>query len=193
MLLNSFIFAVSSSIDSLGIGITYGIKNMKISFFSKFILFIISISITYFALFLGNLLSNVLSDFFTIIIGSGILIFMGAYIIYEALRTKRNDFNIFNNPISSDFNHSKTIDPKEAFFLAIALSLDSFGIGIGGSIGNINLVFFPIFVSIFQLFFLCTGFWLGKNINNLWRLPKNIWSIISGILLISIGILKFFV
>ena len=64
MLLNSFILAVSSSIDSLGIGITYGIKNMKISFFSKFILFIISISITYFALFLGNLLSNVLSNFF---------------------------------------------------------------------------------------------------------------------------------
>lgn len=63
MLLNSFILAVSSSIDSLGIGITYGIKNMKISFFSKFILFIISISITYFALFLGNLLSSVLSDF----------------------------------------------------------------------------------------------------------------------------------
>ena len=202
MLLNSFIFAVSSSIDSLGIGITYGIKNMKISFFSKFILFIISISITYFALFLGNLLSNVLSDFFTIIIGSGILIFMGAYIIYEALRTKRNDFNIFNNPISSDFNHSKTIESKEAWFLAIAskeaiflglaLSLDSFGIGIGGSIGSINLVFFPIFVSILQLFFICSGIWLGKNINNLYKLPENIWSVISGILLMVIGIAKIF-
>ena len=190
MLLNSFIFAVSSSIDSLGIGITYGIKNMKISFFSKFILFIISISITYFALFLGNLLSNVLSDFFTIIIGSGILIFMGVYIIYEALRTKRNDFNIFNNPISSDFNHSKTIEPKEALFLAIALSLDSFGIG--GSIGSINLVFFPIFVSILQLFFICSGIWLGENINNLYKLPENIWSVISGILLIGIGIVKIF-
>ena len=192
MLLNSFIFAVSSSIDSLGIGITYGIKNMKISFFSKFIIFIISISITYFALFLGNLLSNVLSDFFTIIIGSGILIFMGVYIIYEALRTKRNDFNIFNNPISSDFNHSKTIEPKEALFLAIALSLDSFGIGIGGSIGSINLVFFPIFVSILQLFFICSGIWLGENINNLYKLPENIWSVISGILLIGIGIVKIF-
>lgn len=192
MLLNSFIFAVSSSIDSLGIGITYGIKNMKISFFSKFILFIISISITYLALFLGNLLSDMLSDFFTTIIGSGILIFMGFYIIYEALKIKRNNFNIFNNPISSDFNHSKTIEPKEALFLAIALSLDSFGIGIGGSIGSINLIFFPIFVSIFQLFFLCSGIWLGKNINNLYRLPENIWSIISGILLIGIGIVKIF-
>ena len=192
MLLNSFILAISSSIDSLGIGITYGIKNMKISFFSKFILFIISISITYLALFLGNLLSDMLSDFFTTIIGSGILIFMGPYIIYEALKIKRNNFNIFNNPISSDFNHSKTIEPKEALFLAIALSLDSFGIGIGGSIGSINLIFFPIFVSIFQLFILCSGIWLGKNINNLYRLPENIWSIISGILLIIIGIFKIF-
>ena len=133
-----------------------------------------------------------LSDFFTTIIGSGILIFMGSYIIYEALKIKRNNFNIFNNPISSDFNHSKTIEPKEALFLAIALSLDSFGIGIGGSIGSINLIFFPIFVSIFQLFFLCSGIWLGKNINNLYRLPENIWSIISGILLIIIGIFKIF-
>ena len=196
MLLNSFILAVSSSIDSLGIGITYGIKNMKISFFSKFILFIISISITYFALFLGNLLSNVLSDFFTIIIGSGILIFMGVYIIYEALRTKRNDFNIFNNPISSDFNHSKTIEPKEALFLAIALSLDSFGIGIGGSIGSINLVFFfPIFVEYSSIIFLYVlEFGLGKKILIIYiSCPENIWSIISGIFfLIGIGIVKIF-
>ena len=183
MLLNSFIFAVSSSIDSLGIGITYGIKNMKISFFSKFILFIISISITYFALFLGNLLSNVLSVFFTIIIGSGILIFMGAYIIYEALRTKRNDFNIFNNPISSDFNHSKTIEPKEALFLAIALSLDSFCIGTGSSMIGIESNIFPFFVSCFQLCFLIFGTFLGRKINKISKIPDNIWSILSSILL----------
>lgn len=90
MLLNSFILAVSSSIDSLGIGITYGIKNMKISLFSKIILFGISIIITYFALFLGNILNSFLSDFFTLLIGSGILIAMGIYIIFEALKkTKR--------------------------------------------------------------------------------------------------------
>ena len=76
--------------------------------------------------------------------------------------------------------------------MAIALSLDSFGIGIGGSIGSINLVFLPIFVSILQLFFICSGIWLGKNINNLYKLPENIWSVISGILLMVIGIAKIF-
>ena len=44
MLLNAFILAISSSIDSLGIGITYGIKNTKISYLGKLILFSISLS-----------------------------------------------------------------------------------------------------------------------------------------------------
>ena len=45
MLINSIILAVSSSIDSLGIGITYGMKNTKISYLAKIVLFVISFSI----------------------------------------------------------------------------------------------------------------------------------------------------
>ena len=48
MIINSLILAVSSSIDSLGIGITYGIKNTKISLIARFILFIISFIISIF-------------------------------------------------------------------------------------------------------------------------------------------------
>lgn len=193
MFLNSLILAISSSIDSLGIGVTYGIKNTTISFYGKIILFIISLIITYISIFFGNVLKNILSEYFTKIIGSGILIFIGLYICYQSQKKENNSSNIFNNPISSDFDNSNIIDSKESLFLAIALSLDSFCIGIGGSIINVNLSFFPILVSIFQLFFLSIGNILGKNINKLYRLPKNIWSIISGILLILIGLFKFFI
>ena len=41
-MVNSILLAISSSIDSLGIGVTYGIKNTKISKLSKIILFVIS-------------------------------------------------------------------------------------------------------------------------------------------------------
>ena len=34
-MVNSILLAISSSIDSLGIGVTYGIKNTKISKLSK--------------------------------------------------------------------------------------------------------------------------------------------------------------
>lgn len=52
---------------------------------------------------------------------------------------------------------------------------------------------FPVFVAGFQLIFLSLGSFLGKKIVSTIKLPKNIWSIISGILLILIGIYKLFI
>jgi len=191
-MLNSILLAISSSIDSLGIGITYGIQNTKISLIGKIILFVISTFITYLSIFLGNIIQAIFPVFITKLIGTVILVFMGTYICFEALKKKSTSSNVFNNPICSDLDNSKVIDPKESIFLAIALSLDSLCIGIGGCIININLKLFPILVSIFQLFFLSLGNCIGANINKFYKLPENIWSIISGILLIFIGLGKFF-
>ena len=41
MVLNYLFLAISSSIDSLGIGLTYGIKNTKITILAKLIIFIV--------------------------------------------------------------------------------------------------------------------------------------------------------
>ena len=56
MLINCFILAISSSIDSLGIGVTYGIKDKKISFSSTIILFIISLLVSFISVFFGKIL-----------------------------------------------------------------------------------------------------------------------------------------
>ncbi len=100
---------------------------------------------------------------------------------------------IIRDPISSDLDGSKRIDWKEALYLGFALSLDSIGVGIGGSIVGINSIMFPILVAGFQLIFLSLGNFIGKKLISSISLPKNIWSVISGILLIVIGIYKLFV
>ena len=192
IMLNAFTLAISSSIDSLGIGVTYGIKNTKISFVGKIILFAISVLTTFISIFFGNFIQTIFPSNITKFIGAFILMFMGIYICFEAVKKKKDSFNIFNNPISSDLDNSKIIDPKESLFLAIALSLDSFCIGICGSIIDINLTFFPFLVSIFQLIFLSLGTFFGISINKFCKLPPNIWSIISGFLLIIIGTTKLF-
>ena len=87
---------------------------------------------------------------------------------------------------------SNKIDMKEAIFLGIALSLDSLSIGFGASAIGINTCLFPLLISIFQIIFLSVGRFIGSNISNISKLPKNIWNIISGILLIGIGICKLF-
>ena len=191
-MVNSILLAISSSIDSLGIGVTYGIKNTKISKLSKIILFVISLITTYISIFFGNIIQYILPNSFTNFLGCFILICMGIYICFQASKKEKDSRNVFNSPISSDLNHSKIIEPQEALILAIALSLDSFCICIGGSIIGINASLFPFLISCFQLLFLYFGTFCGSKLASFSKLPDKIWSIISAFLLVCIGLAKLF-
>ena len=226
MFINSLILAISSSIDSLGIGITYGIKNTKISYIAKVVLFAISFIISIISIWFGTVLKNILSVSFTKSIGSFILIFMGIFMCFQAIKKdkekSRKNFStvidhdntskqtneekiysffikflgitiqIIKNPSSSDFDKSNSIDAKEALFLGLALSLDSFCIGISLSMLDISSIIFPIAISLFQLFFMSFGNYLGRKLNKISHFPDNVWSISSGILLSIIGFCKLF-
>lgn len=214
MLLTCLLLALSVSIDSFGIGITYGLRNTKISIISKILLFIISIFFTTFSIFLGTILIDILPKNYVKLIGSILLFCIGLWIIHQAIKKDTNitkqpkeqikkiysifikflgiTIKIIRDPKSSDLDNSKTIDWKEAIFLGIALSIDSIGVGIGSSIIGINSFLFPILVASFQLIFLSLGKNISMKIFKLYKLPENIWSIISGILLIIIAISKYF-
>ncbi len=188
MFINCVVLAISSSIDSLGIGITYGVKNTKISFISKIILFIISLIISSLSVFLGGFLTHILSSSFTNLVGGFILFIIGVFVIIKAFIEQNSA-----NKSYYDFNHSNLIDPKEAIFLGLALSLDSLGIGVSSSLIGDSSLFFPILISVFQFVFLSLGIYIGKKVNKvsgLLGLSDLIWSFISGLLLICIGLIR---
>lgn len=221
MFLHALILTISSSIDSLGIGITYGIRNTAISFIAKIILFAIAFMVSIISILLGCTFKDIFSPNIIEYIGSFILILMGIFIFIQSVNKKNiSDKRINNlidkklneqqkiysffikclgitvqilkNPTSSDFDKSNTIDAKEAVFLGLALSLDSFGVGMSfGMIENFTF-YFPLFISLFQLFFLNFGNFLGKKLCNFSKIPDNFWSVLSGILLIIIGLFKIF-
>ena len=220
MLFTTILLAISSSIDSLGIGITYGIRNTTILFNGKLVIFLISFIVTLISLYLGNILKLIFPKFVIDYLGSFLFILIGIFICIQALKKDKNNIKdisynektinkkerktysffikflgitikIIKDPVSSDFDKSNKIDSKEALFLCFALSIDSLCVGIGGSIVGINTYVFPFLVGFFQLFFLKTGNFLGKKLYSFSKLPSNIWSIISGILLITLGIIKF--
>ena len=216
MLYNYIMLALCVSIDSLGTGITYGLKNTKISNLAKLTLFTISFAITSISLLIGDTISSFLSIFLCNLIGSLILCSMGLWIVFQALKkdkinedlsthslTHTNVYEFFlksfgitikiiRDPKYSDLDNSNNIDAKEAMFLAIALSLDSIGVSIGSSIIGITSIWFPVLVSLFQLAFLSIGSFLGNKLNKKPNIPDNVWSIIAGVILIFIGISKFF-
>lgn len=217
MILTCFVLSMSVSIDALGIGITYGLKNTKITGLAKIILFTISILITNISIFFGNKISDIFSDNVTIFIGSFLLVSMGFFVIYQALKNRESDLvrkpiihdepkiykffieflgitiQIIRNPISSDLDGSKKIDWKEATYLGIALSIDSICVGICSSIIGYGSFIFPIFVASFQLLFLSIGRLMGIRLSLISNVPENIWNVFSGVLLIIIGVSKIFV
>ena len=89
MLLNCLFLAISSSIDSLGIGITYGIKNTKITLFAKFILFLVAFTISTISIYFGNILKYFLPYFII-----DYLIFMGFFMCFQALINNKKDCKI---------------------------------------------------------------------------------------------------
>ena len=207
MLIAIIILALSVSIDSFGIGITYGIRNTTLPISSKFILVVISFFFSFFAVFIGNTLLSLLSDTMIKIISVGLLILLGLWIIYISIRednpkeikTHKIFFKTFGitiqiikNPSSSDLNDSKNIEKNEAVYLATALSLDSICVGISSSSFGFYNVLFPILVPLFQFIFINLGIKLGKKIILINSNLLKFWNILSGVLLIIIGLFRLF-
>ena len=181
MIFNCILLALSVSIDSLGIGITYGLKKTKITAISNIILFAISFCITCGSIFLGHYISALFSPTISTILGSSFLIILGVYNIYKTINKPLTDY---------DIDHSNNIDAKEAIFLGLALSIDSACVGIGSGIIGINDIVLPFFVASFQLAFLNCGNLVANSIAKYVNVSEYALSIFSSFILILVGIFR---
>ena len=205
------LLAVSLSMDALGIGISYGVRKIRVPFFSRLIICVISIFITGAAVFLGGMILSLLNPGIAKFIGAGMLALLGCFIIFQAFvgeKTKRKKkcgtlksifikpfgitIKIVRDPISCDFDKSNRIDVFEAVYLGVALSIDSFGVGISSAVSGLNSMIIPIAAGICQLCMLCIGGFLGARLEKLHWGNNRIWNIISGALLVIISVLRFF-
>ena len=215
MFLQCLLLAIPISLDCIGIGITYGIKNTYITPLAKFIIFSVFFIVTSLAVNIGTLIIEIFSLQLANIVGVVLLVLMGLWIIYQSSRPKKKEIQskekkeiskrkiykfiikplgitikIIKSPTNSDFDHSNHIDAKEALYLGSAISIDAFCAGVGCSAIGITSMFFPLFIAIFHILFLSLGSLIGEKLSSQTKIPDNIWSIISGLLLITIGIFK---
>ena len=80
-----------------GIGVTYGIKNTKISNLGNIVIFIISFFTTIISVYLGNIMEFILPNFITKYLGNFIFILIGIFICFQSFRKDNIDNNINNN------------------------------------------------------------------------------------------------
>lgn len=206
--LSLLLLALAVSLDSFSVGFTYGLRNMRIPFKSIIIIACCSAITLMLAMLMGHLLEQILSPKVTERMGGIILIVLGAWVIYQFFQPEKEKdilphekviinfeikslgivINILKKPMVADFDKSGTITGVEAFMLGLALSLDSFGAGVGAVMLGFSPILLAIAVAILSSGLVFLGIKLGTN------LTQNAWlqkfSFIPGIVLIIIGLLK---
>ncbi len=196
--------------DSLSVGMAYGSKNIKIPLSSLVILDIISITLLSLGFFAGNLMSKLVPQVITHILGSGTLLAIGLWFLIQGWLNYKfpNDsiqdqlsiavisikslgiaINILRYPSKVDLDTSGVIDVKEAVLLGIALAIDSLAIGVAVSISYIPTILYTILlVAILNLVFLLLGIYIGSHYMG-GRLKEKT-SLIPGCILILLGLSK---
>lgn len=200
----SILLVLALSLDAFVASIAYGTNKIKIPFISVAIINIACSSILAFSIFLGSIVKKMVPENITSVFSFLILLVLGVFYLFQSLikayiakpsnqnkevQLKMSDLiiNIYVDETSADFDNSKDLNPKEAIYLAIALSLDSLAVGFGSSLGNINY----IQVILFSLFWGMMAIWLGLFIGKKFAENLNInISWLSGVLLMILAIKK---
>lgn len=193
------LLAVSLSIDALGIGTAYGVRQIKVPLHTKAILALESLLLMGISLLLGNRLTSIVEPRLANNIGVGMLFLMGCWLCIQSFYKEKKEekespspcaMEMLRTPSTCDRDGSSHLDSSEALYLGFVLSIDSLGAGIGAGAAGFSFVALPISIAFFQVFFLSLGIWCGQKISSMYVIRENLWTIVSGVLLIIIGILR---
>ena len=181
-MLHCVLLAISVSIDALSLGVTYGIKHSRIRGISNVIIFVIALLSTSISIFLGSNIAKLFSQDVALALGSSLLIILGLYTIYKSFKETSTDY---------DLDNSNSIEKKEALLLALAVSADASCVGLSCGIIGLDSFIYPILAAFFHICFINCGNFIAYNVAKKIKISTNkLLSIISGLILISIGIIR---
>ncbi|WP_017726620.1 sporulation membrane protein YtaF [Halalkalibacterium ligniniphilum] len=205
-ILSLFALALAVSLDSFGVGLTYGLRKMKLPFKSLCFIAGCSAASILLAMIFGLTIQQYVSPTVAESLGGGILVLIGAWALYQVFRPARNSaktkedqiilnfeikvlgvvIRVLRKPMVADMDDSGTITGREALLLGIALSLDAFGAGIGAAFIGFSPLWLALCVAFMSASFVTLGMKSG------YRFAESLWmkkfSFIPGLLLILLGI-----
>ena len=199
-ILSSLLFSVASNLDSIVIGIAYGIKKIKMKLFSNILIGIITTLCTFISMYMGKIILNFISINLANLIGSSIIIILGLYFLLESVinlyinnkKVKsvslKNSDNMLEYAQKTDKDSSKYIDIKESITVGFSLAFNNIGTGIIASVVGIKMLWTTIFTFIFSILFIILGIYIGNNF--IGKMLGKFAPLISGLLLIGLGVIE---
>lgn len=201
LFLSALLFSLSSNLDNVVVGTAYGLKKIKIGLLPNLIIALITSTGTPLAMSVGIYISKFLPDYISNSFGAGVIIILGGYFVIKSKTKLLNNKNskelalknigdMLEYAEKSDLDNSGDINIKEAVLVAFALTFNNLGTGIAASITGVNIQFTVIFTFILSIVTLKLGETIGNNV--LGNFLGKYAPLISGILLIILGIIELF-
>jgi putative Mn2+ efflux pump MntP len=189
-ILSAILLAFSSNIDNLGLGIAYGIVARRIFLSQNILIALVSGSGTFLSMAAGEWGNNFISEVAANDLGSGILVLIGIYNIVQAIfeerkRLKQPEFK------SSLVDPPSVVSKREAFALAISLSFNNLGGGLGAGISHVSIPLTTLLTVIFSIVAIALGYRFGANATL--KIPKLWLGIASGLIIFILGVYELFV
>jgi putative sporulation protein YtaF len=202
-----FLLAVSSNLDNVGVGTSYGIRRVNIPFSSNLLIAFVTSAGTYLSMALGKEMTNYLNPNIANALGALMIGCTGLWIFIrggpphnegkndEAQQPQTNFSDqslpvkilmILDHPFLADADFSGHISMNEGFVLALALTLNNLSNGIGAGLLSFNAALTTSFVLILSIFTIWFGIQFGQYSGTHWFGKHS--SRISGLILISLGI-----
>lgn len=164
-ILQAAILVIALSTDAFVASFSYGVNKVKIPFLSAQVINGVCGALLAVAIFLGTISRSVLSPSTATVISFTILLILGLTKLFDSfikriiksgklfnkIKFKLFSLNfilhVYAEPEQADIDASRVLSPKEAIYLAIALSLDGLSVGFGAGLTSAN----PILVVLLSL------------------------------------------
>ena len=201
------LLAISISLDSLAIGISYGMKNIRVSTGALLIIAMTSVAALLLSWAGGAALVSVVSSDIAKMASSVLLICLGLFFFLQAaldcaypdtggrriikkIRLKPFNLiiNIIREPASGDQDRSGVIDCTEAWYIGAAMSVDAISVGMAAAAYEMNILLLACLTGMMTALFIKSGEFLGSKASGL--ASKGRLKFVSGAIILCMGIVR---
>lgn len=204
MIIATLLLALAVSVDGLGVGLSCGLRKIKLSFSSLLVVSLVSAAVSFLSMIFGSLAVEIFNPDLAERLGAVVLLTLGLAIIFEVCFKNEKvggiektllkfripllglAVQILKEPFRADEDLSGAISGREALALGTALALDALGIGFGAAAAGFSLILVPLCIGCCQLAMVSFGLFLGRN----WQLDNlgHRGAAIPGLILIALGL-----
>lgn len=204
-MLSVLLLAISLSLDSLSVGLTYGTRGLRVGWAARLILGLASMSLSALAMGVGQVAAGLVPAGLARQVGALVLLALGAALAWRGLWPRPADssapptaleirlrslglvIQILREPVSADVDRSGEITPYESLALGLALAADSVGAGFGAALADYQSWLLPPSVGLACTLLFALGHRLGAR--SPWRLTGRA-AVLPGVFLMGLGILR---